>query len=293
MSRRFRMPGQFWKSIAQYIDKAPISSEDKDRLYHYTVFILLGIPTMSVFIVYHLINQNYGLAITIITSCVGLTIGWFILRNFQNGIIIYRINGLLFGLLILFLLIKGGEEGSQILWMYIYPLITFFLLGKNEGLFWSLSIFIIALYLLFIPENIISVYPYSEHLKIRFIATYVMVGTITFWFEFFRQRFRKGMELEQIKLEKEKTELQIQIEEREKTEKEKEEVIQKLKNALDMVNKLSGFLPICSRCHKIRDESGKWNQLESYIRDHSDVEFSHSVCPDCVNKLYPELDSDK
>lgn len=62
-----------------------------------------------------------------------------------------------------------------------------------------------------------------------------------------------------------------------------------LKNALLEVRKLSGFLPICSSCKKIRDDRGYWNQIEEYITQHSDVDFSHSICPDCAKKLYPDF----
>lgn len=53
---------------------------------------------------------------------------------------------------------------------------------------------------------------------------------------------------------------------------------------------LQGFLPICASCKKIRDDKGYWSQIESYISDHSEAQFSHGVCPDCAKKLYPELD---
>jgi PAS domain S-box-containing protein len=53
---------------------------------------------------------------------------------------------------------------------------------------------------------------------------------------------------------------------------------------------LQGFLPICASCKKIRDDKGYWSQIESYISDHSDAQFSHGICPDCAKKLYPELD---
>ena len=62
----------------------------------------------------------------------------------------------------------------------------------------------------------------------------------------------------------------------------------KLKDALAKIKTLSGFLPICSACKKIRDDKGYWNQIESYIREHSEAEFSHSICPECTKKLYPE-----
>ena len=72
-------------------------------------------------------------------------------------------------------------------------------------------------------------------------------------------------------------------------EKEREKLIEELKNALDQVKQLSGLLPICASCKKIKDDKGYWRQIESYIRDHSEAEFSHGICPECVKKLYPGL----
>ena len=63
----------------------------------------------------------------------------------------------------------------------------------------------------------------------------------------------------------------------------------KLQDALDNVKTLSGLLPICANCKKIRDDKGYWNQIEVYIRDHSEVDFSHSICPECAKKLYPDF----
>ncbi len=72
-------------------------------------------------------------------------------------------------------------------------------------------------------------------------------------------------------------------------EKEREKIIGELKKALADVKTLSGLLPICAFCKKIRNDEGYWEQIESYIRERSEAEFSHSYCPDCVSKLYPEL----
>jgi PAS domain S-box-containing protein len=72
-------------------------------------------------------------------------------------------------------------------------------------------------------------------------------------------------------------------------EEEKERLIAELQSALSKVKQLSGFLPICASCKKIRDDKGYWNQLEAYIRDHSEAEFSHGICPDCAKRLYPEM----
>jgi hypothetical protein len=63
----------------------------------------------------------------------------------------------------------------------------------------------------------------------------------------------------------------------------------KLQSALDQVRTLSGLLPICSHCKRIRDDKGYWKQIEAYIHDHSEAEFSHGICPDCLKKYYPQI----
>jgi sigma-B regulation protein RsbU (phosphoserine phosphatase) len=73
------------------------------------------------------------------------------------------------------------------------------------------------------------------------------------------------------------------------TNKEQEKLIIQLKDALSQIRQLSGLLPICSYCKKIRDDNGHWNQLEVYIRDHSETEFSHGICPECLKELKSEL----
>jgi YesN/AraC family two-component response regulator len=71
--------------------------------------------------------------------------------------------------------------------------------------------------------------------------------------------------------------------------KEKDELIAKLQDALANVKTLSGLLPICSSCKKIRNDDGYWKQIEGYIAEHSDAVFTHGICPDCLKKLYPNL----
>ncbi len=93
-------------------------------------------------------------------------------------------------------------------------------------------------------------------------------------------------------------ELQVQYE-TEKKEKEKEiyrlrnielaEANEELKHALAEVTHLSGLLPICASCKKIRDDQGYWKQIESYVSEHSEAQFSHGLCPECMMMLYPDL----
>lgn len=68
-----------------------------------------------------------------------------------------------------------------------------------------------------------------------------------------------------------------------------ENLNRELQAALDEIQELSGLLPICSSCKKIRDDKGYWNQIEHYIAAHAKVHFSHGICPDCAVALYPDI----
>ncbi len=82
------------------------------------------------------------------------------------------------------------------------------------------------------------------------------------------------------------------ITQRKREEDERKKLIADLQDALANVKTLTGLLPICSSCKKIRDDRGYWNQIEVYVRDHSDADFSHGLCPECARKLYPEFVKD-
>ena len=83
--------------------------------------------------------------------------------------------------------------------------------------------------------------------------------------------------------------LEGQARARQRAEAERERLIEELQQALANVKTLRGLIPICASCKKIRDDQGYWTQLETYLKQHSDAEFSHSLCLECMRKLYPEL----
>lgn len=76
-------------------------------------------------------------------------------------------------------------------------------------------------------------------------------------------------------------------------EHDRDQLILAYRDALERVKTLKGFIPICSSCKKIRNDSGFWSQIEAYISEHSDAEFSHGICPECAQKLYPEFYKEK
>ena len=83
------------------------------------------------------------------------------------------------------------------------------------------------------------------------------------------------------------------ITERKELEHEREQLILDHMDALSQIKTLSGMLPICASCKRIRDDKGYWNQMEAYVEQHSDAEFSHGICPECSKKIYPKYYNDK
>jgi PAS domain S-box-containing protein len=80
----------------------------------------------------------------------------------------------------------------------------------------------------------------------------------------------------------------LDITERHQAEAERERLIQELQTALARVKQLSGLLPICANCKRIRNDEGYWSQVESYVSSHSEATFSHGICPECLHTLYPD-----
>lgn len=264
------------------IDDMSIPSEERTRFLHFSIFSLIGIPLMIIFGLYNLMIGRHLLAALIIITALGLTFGYFYLRHSEQSKTVCRINITIFCMLILYMLFIGGEGGSKILWSFTFPMIAFFLFGKNEGLIWSTAFLLITAIVFFNPFEFDNAYKYSKAFQTRYIFSYFCVSAVSYWFEYFRHHYSTM-------LVKKNKALEQEIIERKLVQEENEELIIRLQEALKEVKTLSGFLPICSACKKIRDDKGYWNRIENYIRDHSDAEFSHSLCPDCTKELYSDF----
>ncbi|MFH2037436.1 MAG: PAS domain S-box protein, partial [Candidatus Zixiibacteriota bacterium] len=99
-----------------------------------------------------------------------------------------------------------------------------------------------------------------------------------------------GLSNSTVEIDGEKLQLSIfrDITARKRVEAERDKIITELREAINKVKTLSGLIPICASCKKIRDDQGYWSDVELYISKHSDAEFSHGLCNDCMKKLYPE-----
>lgn len=90
-------------------------------------------------------------------------------------------------------------------------------------------------------------------------------------------------------LERVNQDLMFEIAERGRAEAEREKLIEKLQAALNEVKTLKGFIPICASCKQVRNDDGYWQQVEQYVQDRTEAQFSHGICPACARKLYPEM----
>jgi PAS domain S-box-containing protein len=104
-----------------------------------------------------------------------------------------------------------------------------------------------------------------------------------------RRPVLKSVKRVQVKGEEKLLECFIDITERKQAEEERERLVLELKEALSHIKTLQGILSICSYCHKIRNDEGKWEQMEVYIRDRSEADFSHGMCPECLAEHYPAI----
>ena len=277
-------------SFSAFVENAPINEREKNRLRQYSIFVFISIPAMIIFGFSNGVQGRLLICGIILVSGVGLVLGWYLLGRIKNGAPVYYLNMVCYCILLQFIFMEGGESGSMILWGYTLPLIAFFLFGKRGGIFWSSLVLAGFIFISINPFNWPNVYEYHSEVILRYVAVYIIVSIITCWFEYLRQRYREGIEKKNSELREKHRLLIAQVAERIKAEKDNDKLIRELQEALESVEQLKGFLPICASCRKIRDDQGYWNQIDTYLRTHSELKFSHSICPECTKKLYPGVE---
>lgn len=181
-------------------------------------------------------------------------------------------------------------EARPIALMFYLPAFSFGMLRLNRRQYFWLIACVLGLYAALLGWE----YLYDPRkFNIQYqLFLFVLFGILLMWYGFFGgfvSNLRRYLRLQKEEIQKAHEEIKIENEERKRAQMEKDHLIVELNHALSKVRTLGGLLPICSSCKKIRDDQGYWNQIESYIKTHSDTEFTHSICPDCIKKLYPDL----
>lgn len=119
----------------------------------------------------------------------------------------------------------------------------------------------------------------------------ILKSKVTIFINLYRQQKLIRYQADNLKQKMEQLkETNFKLEEKEKAQKK---LINELQLALSEIKRLSGLLPICAKCKKIRDDKGYWNEVESYISAHSEAHFSHGICPECSEKIYKEINNGK
>ncbi len=245
-------------------------SIDTDKKRKRFLFVLCSSVTILAIVVLAIYNvMNHGMReikISIVLVSIIVT-AYIALKKFDADILIYRICLFLLCLSLFYSVPNGAGQGTSLYWIYILPLLFFFFFGKREGLIWFM-VFASCLFFVILTPSVFGWYSYGYPTVLRFIVTLGIVTMVGYGLESSRDRSHTLL------VEKNKALLQEK---------------QLLEQAMSEIKTLSGFIPICSNCKKIRNDDGYWEQLESYIKDHSGADFSHSICPDCIVKLYPEF----
>lgn len=241
-----------------------IDKERKHRFFYFSVGLAIPV-TIGFAILDYFEGQIVELILDL--AFTGVLFASFMgLRKFNTDVWVYRIGAAFLCLIYLYATAVGSGNGTILYWIFVMPLVLFFFLGKSEGMIWLL-VFSAALAILLIVPFPFKTFDYTAG-RIRFLLAFVFVAIVAYGLEASRYHYSKLLagKHEALRVEK-----------------------QRLETAISEIKHLSGLLPICANCKKIRDDDGYWQDVAVYIRDHSDADFSHGICPDCVQTLYPQI----
>lgn len=245
------------------------SSIDKIRKRRFSTWCFsFGLPLVLIFCVIDFIEHDIDEMIVDIIIGIVIGGGFFSILRFNADQIVYRVCLYLLCFLYVYAVATASGMGTALYWLFMLPPLLFFFLGKKEGLTGSLVLLGLVSILLLAPF-LLGSHDYGRPESIRFIVAFSFVIVVAYGLEASRHRFSQLLEKEQQLLRDEKKQLQA---------------------AMDEIKTLSGLLPVCAHCKKVRDDKGYWKQIEEYIQDHTDASFSHSICPICIKKHYADLD---
>lgn len=181
-------------------------------------------------------------------------------------------------------------EMRPILLMFYIPAFSFGMLRLNRRQYLALVACVLGILAAILVIQYTQA-PGTFRIKYE-LFVFAIFGIVLTWFAFFGgfiSKLKLRLKEQHDTLQKINNEMHHEMEERIQMQIDKDQLIFELKDALSKVKTLSGLLPICAACKKIRDDKGYWNQIESYIRGHSEAEFSHSICPECARKVYNDI----
>jgi len=241
--------------------KSRLSVDEYHRRFYVFVALLIGVPILLFYAIWGFYQfDNPWLAVPDFTmAVVGIVFALF-LRRLKNASPLYRFAAATLSSLMIFNVTRGFYEGGDLLWLYIFPIIMFSIFGTREGLFWVIPvIFICSLLIVFSEE--LRLAPLPPDVRFQFIISVVLTSVLAYLLESVRANFYRQLMVQKAELEQ----------------------------ALESIETLSGLVPICSTCKKIRNDKGYWQKLETYLTEHTKARFSHGICLDCLRTAEPDL----
>ena len=197
---------QYPNFISQIFREKPGRFKEADgetRFFQYTVFLIALLLTTLPFFFYHLLYGNCWISVAIMGVCLSMAVGWGLLYFGKFPSLVYRTNSFLFIIFLLYLMVLGSKNNSMILWMYLFPLIVFHLLGKREGAIWALIIIFGLIIFFFGPYETTTSKGYSSIFVIRFLITLCIISIVTFSYERFRAQYKTHLEEQNLQLVRE------------------------------------------------------------------------------------------
>jgi hypothetical protein len=173
--------------------------------------------------------------------------------------------------------------------MFYVPPFTFGMLRLNRRQYFVSVVVVIALYAgLLVFERQTGRPGFQLSYELLVLTTFAMLLGWLATFGGFVSDLRHELGRQRRAVEEANEGLGVEVAERARVAADNERLIGELQESLAQVKRLSGLLPICSSCKKIRDDAGNWRQIETYVRSHSEADFTHGICPDCSRRLYGE-----
>ena len=215
------------KNIQQRVDRIVHHSHSKStdalRLNHYIWLTLICIPLSISFIIKNTLENHYDIALTVTILLVCMLISLSVISKIKNFTLLYHLNNGVFMLMLTLVSVWGDKSEGQILWCYIYPLLSIFLFGNRIGIFWSL----LLLFSVMGSLGLIGHINFNEPIdfEIRFSVIYLTILFMTSWLEYYRGRYTHQAISQQNALKKEREILNKEISRRIKLEAELEELV--------------------------------------------------------------------
>jgi signal transduction histidine kinase len=228
--------------FSSFLSPLEFDLEEKSKRTLSMFMVIFTSPVLLIFSVLHLKRADYFLGVFLLSAGLGLAVSFALLRRFKSVIIFSRINIIFVGLLFLYLLAESGPHGYMANWLFVYPLVTFFMLGREEGLYFNALFYLAAAVFLLFQDYLSWTTVHAIEFKARFLVSLFLVGVLSYTFEFVRHKFQEGMRQNQLKLEEEKIKLAEAKKQAETANKAKSEFLANMSHELRTpLNHIIGF----------------------------------------------------